>query len=171
MAKLNHVYILAGSNHEAEKNLIAGVKSLGDYYNIVAVSPVYEKLAVGGSDDEPHYLNVALYIETFVILEFMRRRLRQIEAHTGRVRLDADGNKAKIVTLDLDILLFNAEISQSPVAPLPHPDILNYAHAIIPLADIAPDLEHPVTGKTLKTLAAAFQATPGLKRRDDIAPL
>lgn len=171
MAKLNHVYILAGSNHEAEKNLISGVKLLGEYYNIVTVSPVYETLAAGGSAEEPHYLNIALYIETFVILEFMRRRLRQIETSMGRVRFDADGNKAKVVTLDLDILLFNEEISQSPVAPLPHPDILKYAHASIPLADIAPDLQHPVTGKTLKTIAAAFRETPGLKRRDDIAPL
>ncbi len=171
MAKLNDVYILAGSNHEPEKNLQLGVKILGEYFNIVTVSPVYETLAVGGSADDPHYLNAAIFIETFVILEFLQRRLRQIEATCGRVRFDADGNKSKIVTLDLDILLFNHEVSQSIVAPLPHPDILNHAHAIIPLADIAPDFIHPVTKKKMKEIATHFQNKPGLKRRDDILPL
>lgn len=171
MAKLNHVYILAGSNHEPEKNLRAGIQLLGDYFNIVAVSPVYQTNAVGGTDDDPHYLNAAVYIETFVILDFLRRRLRQIETHAGRVRFDAEGNKSKIVILDLDILLFNNEVSQSIVAPLPHPDILKYAHAIVPLADIAPDFVHPTTGKKLKETALSFKDTPGLKQRDDIQPL
>lgn len=171
MAKLNHVYILAGSNHEPEQNLHKGIKLLGDYFNIITVSPIYETIAVGGSDDDPHYLNAAVYIETFVILDFVRRRIRQIETHAGRVRFDSEGNKSKIVTLDLDVLLFNNEVSHSIVAPLPHPDILKYPHAIIPLADIAPDLEHPVTGKTMKEIANLFKDTPGIKRREDIQPL
>jgi 2-amino-4-hydroxy-6-hydroxymethyldihydropteridine diphosphokinase len=123
---------------------------------------------VGGTEEDTRYLNAVIYVETYTYLDLLRKRLRGLEYQMGRVRSGDTGAKTGAVTLDLDVLLFNNEVDRSLHEPLPHPDILTYAHACVPLADIAPELRHPVTGDTLETIAARFRDTPGLKQRDDV---
>lgn len=169
--KLNRVYIAAGSNVEPEKNLPAGIHLLKTWFNVIAVSPLYESRPVDGGPDDPPFLNAVMYLETYVFLDLFRKRLRMIERRMGRVRYDAEGNKSKAVTFDLDVLLFNDEINRSVYEPLPHPAVLKYAHVVVPLADIAPDKRHPLTGETFAEIAARFRDTPGLRVRRDIQPV
>jgi 2-amino-4-hydroxy-6-hydroxymethyldihydropteridine diphosphokinase len=166
--KLNRVYIGIGSNIAAEENLTAGIQLMREWMNVLQISPVYESIPVGGAETDPRYLNVVIYVETYTYLDLLRKRLRGLEYKMGRVRGTNEGEKPKAVTLDLDVLLFNNEVDRSVVEPLPHPDIMNYAHASIPLADLAPDMQHPVTGETLDTIAKRFRDTPGFKRREDV---
>jgi 2-amino-4-hydroxy-6-hydroxymethyldihydropteridine diphosphokinase len=166
--RLNSVYIAAGSNAEPEKNLTAGIRLLKTWFNVIAVSPIYESEPVDGTPDEPHYLNAVIQLETYVFLDLLRKRLRMIEGRMGRVRVDRDGNKSKVVTLDMDVLLFNNETSRSMIEPLPHPDIVNYAYAALPLADLSPVKRHPITGETFTEIAARFRDAPTIKVRGDL---
>lgn len=166
--KLNRVYIGVASNVQPAINLVDGIRLMHTWFNIIAVSPVYESLPVGGSPDDPIYLNAVIYIETYTYLELLRKRLKGLERLMGRVRQETSEGLPQGVTLDLDILLFNNETDYSVITPLPHPDLTRYAHAAVPLADLAPDLRHPITGETLAVIAARFRDTPGLKRRDDV---
>jgi 2-amino-4-hydroxy-6-hydroxymethyldihydropteridine diphosphokinase len=166
--RLNNVYIAAGSNVEPEKNLPAGIRLLKTWFNVIAISPIYESEPVDGMPDEPRYLNAVIQIETYVFLDLFRKRLRMIEGRMGRVRYDRDGNESKLVTLDLDVLLFNNETSRSMFEPLPHPDITNHAHVAVPLADISPTKRHPVTGETFSEIAARFRDSSALKVRGDL---
>ncbi len=162
--RLNHVYILVGSNENPQRNIPLALGTLQQWFNIVAVSPIYESAAVGGSADEPPYWNVAIQIETYTILLLLLRKLRAIEHHLGRRRFDLEGERLKIVTVDLDLLLYNNEVNRSALEPLPHPDLLDHAYAAVPLADLAPHLPHPVTGELMSEIANRLRPTASLRR-------
>jgi 2-amino-4-hydroxy-6-hydroxymethyldihydropteridine diphosphokinase len=161
--RLNHVYILIGSNFEPQRNVLRALETLKQWFNVLAVSPIYESPPVGGAEGDPSYWNMAVHVETYTILMLLYRKLRTIEHQLGRQRFDLEGERLKTVTVDLDILLFNNEVNRSVIEPLPHPD-LERAYAAVPLADIAPQLPHPVTGETISEIAARLREGAGLRQ-------
>jgi 2-amino-4-hydroxy-6-hydroxymethyldihydropteridine diphosphokinase len=163
-------YIGLGSNHEVEANLKRGINLLGQKVTVTAVSPVYESAPVNDSDTAP-YLNAAVAIETEMQPHDIKSLLVEIEDECGRIRIDADGKKSKVVTLDFDLLLYGASVTSyeynAKTYHLPHDDILKYAHVAIPLADIAGDFVHPETNHTIALIATDF-VNRDLISRDDI---
>jgi 2-amino-4-hydroxy-6-hydroxymethyldihydropteridine diphosphokinase len=149
-------YIGVGSNHEAETNLRKGIALLRKKFLVTAVSPVYESAPVNKSDTAP-YLNAAVAIETDMQPHEIKSLLVEIENECGRVRIDAEGKKSKVVTLDFDLLLYGDCVTSyefnEKTYHLPHNDILKYAYVAIPLADIADDFVHPTTKQTIYTIA------------------
>jgi 2-amino-4-hydroxy-6-hydroxymethyldihydropteridine diphosphokinase len=162
--RLNHVYILIGSNIEPQRNVLRALEMLKHWFNVTAVSPIYESVAVGGDADAAPYWNMAVQIETYTILMLLRRKLRTIEHQLGRQRFDLEGERLKEVTVDLDILLYNNEVNRSVLEPLPHPDLLQRAYASVPLADLAPGLTHPVTGEPIQEIAARLREGAQIRR-------
>ncbi|MCL4249228.1 MAG: 2-amino-4-hydroxy-6-hydroxymethyldihydropteridine diphosphokinase [Anaerolineae bacterium] len=152
-----HVYLSIGSNHNAADNLRRGVRLLAEQVSVQAASRVYETAPVGGGS--ANYLNAALLIDTPLSREALKAQLRQIEAVCGRVRMDAEGRKSKVVALDLDIIVYGDEA--------PDADLALYAYVAVPMADIAPDLNPGGESKPLHTLAQRF-ANADLIVRDDI---
>ncbi|MGB1287351.1 MAG: 2-amino-4-hydroxy-6-hydroxymethyldihydropteridine diphosphokinase [Aggregatilineales bacterium] len=157
------VYMGAGANHNPEENLRAGIRRLANSVAIQALSSVYETAPVE-TDNGKSYLNMALKIETDLNPIDLKTLLRQIENAQGRLRVDESGQKSTVVALDFDILLYDDVIDDK----LPHSDILNYAHATIPLAEIAPDVIHPITGDAIVTIARQLQGKKGIKRHKNI---
>jgi len=153
-----HVYVSLGSNHNAAANLRAGVRLIGAIADVRAASTVYESPPVGGAEGAP-YLNAALPIDTDLSREALKAQLVQIEDACGRIRRDAAGRKSSVVSLDLDIILYDDEA--------PHTDLERYAHVAVPLAEIAPDLTPPGESKPLRILAQRF-VDSSLIARDDI---
>jgi 2-amino-4-hydroxy-6-hydroxymethyldihydropteridine diphosphokinase len=162
---MNVAYISIGSNINKEANIITCLKKLRNLCAVKEVSLVYETRPVGDKDQES-FLNAALILETPLTPEELKSTvLDTVEKALGRRRTE-DKNAPR--TIDLDISLFNQWIFTLGKRKIPDPEILTYPHIAIPLAEIAPDYIHPVTGETLAQIAARFNETEGIKRRDDI---
>lgn len=161
------VCIAVGSNQDAQANMQSGIKHLTERVPVLAASPVYESSAQG-DDSAPPYLNAAVMIETELDPASLKVLLREIEDTQGRIRRLPDGSKSRMVALDFDILLYGQVVGEYGGGVLPHPDILSRSYAVVPLAEIAPDWIHPVTGETITAIAGRFLDSD-LELRSDVS--
>lgn len=161
---MNTVFLSLGSNIEPEVHLPAAVRLLAAVGEVVAVSPVYESVAVG-DPTQPHFLNGAVILIVALSPNDLKERLMAIEQALKRQR-SADPNAAR--TIDLDIALFNRDVLLLGKRHIPDPDILTQPYLALPLADLRPDFVHPETGQTLRALAAPFRGRTDIWRRDDV---
>jgi 2-amino-4-hydroxy-6-hydroxymethyldihydropteridine diphosphokinase len=127
---------------------------------VLAVSPVYETEPVGGPP-QGAYLNAVAALCTSLAPRALLERLLAIEALAGRERTRVRDAPRR---LDLDLLLYGDLALEEPGLVVPHPRLPERAFALVPLADLAPDLVHPVLGETLGRLAARV-LDPGAVRR------
>jgi len=156
-------YVVFGSNIDPEHNLPRALALLSERTRVTATSGVYRTRPVG-RQDVPPFLNAAVALRTRLSpAELKFGLLRPIEAELGRVR-SADRNAPR--TIDLDLVLYGDRIVEEPAAGLmlPDPDIASRAHVVLPLAELAPGLRHPVLGKTLRELAREVGRPAGIDR-------
>ena len=119
----------------------------------MSVSSVYESEPFGvGDDEQPIYLNMAVSIQTKLAPEQLLAELLDIERANGRVRLRR--NEAR--TLDLDILMFGEHLIETSALTVPHPRMHERAFVMLPLAEIAPHMVHPVLQRTVSEIAASL---------------
>ena len=157
---MNQFYLSVGSNTDAANNLKAIVRALRKQTEVMAVSSVYESPDSEGGGRV--YLNAAVQVADKRPPATLKREvLRPIEEHLGRER-----NK-QAVTADIDIVMVNSDVLSYEGREIPDPDILRHAHIARPLADIAPNLVHPLAEQPLSAIAGQLDVSP-LKRRDDI---
>jgi len=138
------VYLGLGSNIDAEKNLRIAVDALRHRYGKLTVSPVYRSAAVGF--DGPDFLNLVVALATDAAPLEVLDEIERIHALAGRSR---GPDKYSSRPLDIDLLLYGDTVDPSAPLRLPRRDILEFGFVLRPLADIAPDLVHPVTGRTI----------------------
>lgn len=152
------VYLGIGSNVDREHNVRSALQALDDQFGPLAPSPVYETAAVG-FDGDP-FLNLVVRFSTQLTIEAVQNALRDVEHTHGR-----DRNSARYAprTLDVDLLLFGDRIVNSRELTLPRGEITRHAFVLAPLADLAPDLIHPVLGISISALWKTLQQeqTPG----------
>ena len=130
---------------------LAAIDSLQDEgITIVALSPWYKSAPVPISD-QPWYHNAVVEISTAMRPEELIGILHQREAGFGRIRVTR--NEARV--LDIDIVDFGGMVMDGNLT-LPHPRMHERAFVLRPLADLAPDWRHPVTGAAIGTLLAAL---------------
>lgn len=157
---MNTLYLSIGSNTNPERNLREMVRLLRERATVTAVSPVYESAdATGGG---LVYLNAAVIVHTPYDAEAFKEGVLTVIEN----RLERESSGA-FVTADLDIVLVNDAVMEYLGRQIPDPGVTQHAYIALPLADIAPDITHPVTGATLATIAARFKDAP-ITRRDDI---
>lgn len=134
MARL---YISIGSNVDKEHYIPKSLELVKTHFSEVTVSSVFESEAVGFNGN--NFYNLVVACSTTMDLEQTYRLLKQIELDNGRTHHD---KKFSPRTLDLDILLFDDMVCETP-AQLPRDEITKNAFVLWPLAEIAPDLIHP----------------------------
>ncbi len=158
-------FISLGSNIEPEKNLPLAVERLAQIGEILAISMVYQNPAVGPTP-QADFLNAAVMIATdFEPLE-IRAKLREIETGMGRVRSE---DKYAPRQIDLDLCLLGNWVLESPELTLPDPELLLRPHLIVPIAELAPDFRHPLTGDSLAHISERLKIDAQLTPRPDIA--
>jgi 2-amino-4-hydroxy-6-hydroxymethyldihydropteridine diphosphokinase len=128
-----------GSNVNAENNIRAGISALEETFSDVRLSPAYASTAVGFEGDD--FINLVARVETDLQPTELREYLRDLEDRYGRRR---DVPKFSDRSLDIDILLYGDLVLLSPILEIPRAEILKFAHVLKPLADLDPELVHPL---------------------------
>ncbi len=149
--------IALGSNiGESQAILEGALKTLEQTPGITikAKSSWYKTAPVGGPS-QPDYLNGAAILQVQLSPQQLLKILLEIEQEFGRVRQERWGPR----TLDLDILLFDDLIVETPDLQIPHPRMTQRAFVLVPLAEIAPDWIEPVTGEPISQLAQKLDSS------------
>lgn len=146
------VYVGAGSNSAAVEQLRAALAALERAFGTVRCSAVYRSVAVGAP--APDYLNLALAFDSPLGADAVKSALIEIEAALGRTR---EGPRSSLCAIDLDLSIHGRRVDAQ--RRLPHPDVLRRAFVLAPLAELAPDLAHPVTGEPLESARRRLAAT------------
>jgi 2-amino-4-hydroxy-6-hydroxymethyldihydropteridine diphosphokinase len=155
------VYLSLGSNvGDREKHLRDAIVLLETRGHIVSVSPFYETEPVEFAD-QAWFLNCAVALETTDPLENLMSAILQIEQQMGRQRIQRKGPRI----IDIDILLFGGTILDSPALTIPHPAMHQRRFVLEPLAEIAPEAQHPVLKKTIQELLDGLPAGQIVRRR------
>jgi 2-amino-4-hydroxy-6-hydroxymethyldihydropteridine diphosphokinase len=144
-------YLLLGSNLGDRAALLAGARAqlAAAAGEITAASALYET-AAWGREDQPAFLNQALALRTELSAQELLAQCLATEQQAGRERLERWGSR----TLDVDILLFGAEIIREPNLAVPHPRLAERRFALAPLAEIAGGVHHPAFGLSMAALLA-----------------
>jgi len=141
------VYVGIGSNIEQEKYIRLAVQylreSFGEQCHLL-LSPVYKTQAIGFEGDD--FYNLVASFSTKLSAFDVEKKLKEIEHHNGRRR---NQDKFSARTLDIDLLLYDQEIINSNGISIPRDEIEKYAFVLSPLADLTPDLIHPLTKKSI----------------------
>jgi 2-amino-4-hydroxy-6-hydroxymethyldihydropteridine diphosphokinase len=148
------VFLSLGSNvGDREANLNSAISRLGELGKVVRVSFFYETEPVEFTR-QPWFLNCAVEFDTDKMPKQLMAAILKIEQAMGRRRVQKKGPR----TIDIDILLFGNSVVESPDLTIPHPALHQRRFVLEPLAEIAPELRHPVFKQTVRELRDALPA-------------
>lgn len=148
---MNIAYLLTGGNlGNREKNLADAKNFIESVCGpVISFSSLYQT-AAWGPISQPDYLNQALVLQTSFSARQLLQSLLQIEKELGRHREERYAPR----TIDLDILFFNNDTLDEDDLIIPHPRLYTRRFVLEPLAEIAPQLVHPILGKSIVQLLA-----------------
>lgn len=146
------LYLLLGANLGDRHHTLAQARQqLAQHLGAVLQTSTIYETAAWGLTDQPAYLNQVFLLETARSPEAVLAETQAIEQALGRVRAERWGARV----IDIDLLFYNDLILNTPALTLPHPYLHLRRFTLQPLADIAPDLVHPVLKQTIRQLLDA----------------
>jgi 2-amino-4-hydroxy-6-hydroxymethyldihydropteridine diphosphokinase len=151
---LTRAFLGLGSNLGDRRALLTQAVDALDWgaVTVVARSRVYETDPVGGPPGQPAFLNQVVELETTLDARALWERCVAVETALGRARDHEErwGPRA----IDIDVLLFGEEVVDEPDLTVPHPRLHERRFVLVPLVELAPDVEIPRLGPATRLLAA-----------------
>jgi|KBSMisStaDraftv2_1062788.scaffolds.fasta_scaffold654887_1 2-amino-4-hydroxy-6-hydroxymethyldihydropteridine diphosphokinase len=146
---LRRIYLSLGSNiGDREANLRKAVEQLASQdMRVLHTSRIYETEPVDYVD-QAWFLNQVVEAETALFPMQLLTRVGRVERELGRKRTVRKGPR----TIDIDILFYGAAVVETTRLEIPHPRIAERRFVLVPLAELAPDLRHPVTHRTIRQM-------------------
>jgi 2-amino-4-hydroxy-6-hydroxymethyldihydropteridine diphosphokinase len=144
------VYLALGSNlGNRLSNLKEAIAALPPQMEMKAKSSVYET-PPWGYEDQPKFLNQVIKAKTYLDPEPLLKHLKRLEVALGRQESFPNGPRL----IDMDILFFDDLVLNTASLAIPHPRLQDRGFVLLPLMDIAPDLIHPVSKKSVREMMA-----------------
>jgi 2-amino-4-hydroxy-6-hydroxymethyldihydropteridine diphosphokinase len=154
-------YLSLGSNlGNREDNLDMALKLLSERMRMGKVSSIYDTEPLGNTS-QPRFLNLACEVFTRLTPEGLLALAKGIEGKMGR-----RGKSGEPRPIDIDILLYGDTVVEKPDLVIPHPSMAARSFVLVPLAEIAPDLVHPIVKKTIKEMRDAIKEVQGVMKLD-----
>jgi 2-amino-4-hydroxy-6-hydroxymethyldihydropteridine diphosphokinase len=150
------VYVGLGANlGDPRAQMARALVALGNVpgVSVAAVSSLYGSHPEGGGQ-QPDYANAVIGLDTDLTARALLALGQSLELLAGRIR----GERNAPRELDVDLLLYEDRVWDDPDLTVPHPRMAQRAFVLVPLAEIAPAVRHPVLGKTARDMAAEFPA-------------
>jgi GTP cyclohydrolase-4 len=150
-------YLSLGSNMgDRQGNLERAIDLLSQRLKVNNVSSIYDTEPVGDIN-QPRFLNLVCQVNTRLAPEALLALAKGIESKLGRTSKSGAPRP-----IDIDILFYGDQVMNMPGLAIPHPRLAERAFVLVPLAEIAPDFSHPVSGKTMSELLIEVTETQGV---------
>ena len=150
---IHTAYVALGSNlGDKEANLRKALELLQERGVEIVKTSTFISTEPYGVTDQPQFLNGVCEVRTSLEPLELLHTLLDIEQEMGRVRLRHWGER----NIDLDLLLYEDVVLDTPELKLPHPDMQNRDFVLLPLAEIAPELVHPILQKSIEELSNLY---------------
>ena len=151
------VYLGLGSNMgDRQRNLDKALEFLSQRLRMGKISSIYDTESLGDTS-QPRYLNLVCQAYTRLEPTALLALVKGIETKLGRV-----GKSGAPRTIDIDILLYGDKVIETPELVIPHSKMTKRAFVLVPLDEIAPDLVHPASGKTIRELLKGVTEKQGV---------
>ncbi len=156
------VYFSLGSNlGNRQENLDRALKLLSERMRLGKVSSIYDTEPIGPVS-QPRFLNLACEAFTHLKPEGLLALVKGIEQKMGRYSRTGEPR-----VIDIDILLYGDQVMEAKDLIIPHPEMAKRSFVLVPLAEIAPDVIHPVLKKPVKELSKAIKEKQGVMKFEE----